>query len=126
MNCECDGCEIMTPEVSSPFPEDGGINVSVSAILTWDTFDPEHVPTEHSIKFGTDPNPPKLPGRFTDYSWDPGPLQQGTTYYWSVIVWSGCGAGMVGGPVWTFTTRSDLPVDATTWGRIKSLYASPE
>jgi len=125
--CTCElHCNNMLPWVEDPYPPDGSNGVELNSRLTWDTIDPETVPTEHRIYFGTNPTPPMVLDRFNDYSYDPGPLLSNTTYYWTVGVWTYCGASLVGGPVWQFTTKEGVPVETTTWGRIKSLYVAPD
>jgi len=123
--CTC-CCTTIRPEVSAPFPPDGSDKILLNAVLTWDTCDPEQVPTEHTIFFGTDPDPPQVLDRFHDYSYDPGPLMPATTYYWTVGAWHRCGAALAKGPVWEFTTTPDVPVERSTWGAVKALYASGE
>ena len=119
--CFCAACDNITPWAESPFPPDGSSDADLDPALSWDTVDPEHVPTEHAVYFGTDPVPPLVADWYQDYAYDPGPLMPGTTYYWRVGVRFECGAAEAKGPVWQFTARSDVPVEATTWGRIKNL-----
>jgi len=115
-------CNHMLPWPENPNPPDGATDGEVDPILTWDSVDPATVPSEHVVYFGADPNPPLVRDWYLDYTYDPGPLLPGKTYYWKIGVRTYCGAAVSNGPVWQFTTRSDVPVEATTWGRIKSLY----
>jgi len=120
--CACGGCGMIRPIASNPFPPDNESDVPLNVLLTWDTYDPESVPTEHTMFFGTDPDPPEIQGLFTAYSFDPGPLEPSTTYNWRVGIWWHCGGALTKGPIWQFTTTSDVPAQRHTWGSIKALY----
>ena len=67
------------------------------------------------------------PDSLVDIGWDmpnpfdPGALETTTTYYWQVVYQFG--EDGASSPVWEFTTTpAPLPVEATTWGRLKALY----
>jgi hypothetical protein len=110
---------------SNPWPSDGATEVSPSPTLSW-----ESEPTagtnlgvfEMRLYLGTTPDPPLL----EYYAFPPldiGPLQPATTYYWKILSYvSDFGSQM--GPLWSFTTSAETPVQATTWGAIKALYRS--
>jgi PelA/Pel-15E family pectate lyase len=77
----------------------------------------------HNVYFGTS-NPPRFRTNQSETSFDPGPLDTATTYYWRVD--SVTPGGLVQGPVWTFMTASTvrfvLVGDSTVtddigWGR---------
>lgn len=67
------------------------------------------------VDFGTDP------GNLTAYpamgGFDPGPLAANTTYYWRIESFP---VGV--SDVWSFTTADIVGAEASTWGKIKSLY----
>ncbi len=109
----------------NPMPPDGAVNLPLSVTLDWDS-----KPTAGTglgvffanVQFGSTPNPPitiwnDLPPQQV------GPLTPNTTYYWRVtaIVTD---YGSTTGPWWTFTTGAGVPVSASTWGAIKSMYTS--
>jgi hypothetical protein len=125
LGCECTP-DMIRPEVSNPHPVNGAQNVALDTELEWDTYDPEHGVSEYTMYFGTQSDPPEIPGRFHQSTYDPGPLSYETTYYWSVVVWWVSGSGISKGPVWSFTTgRNPTPIGNTTWGAIKALYRMP-
>jgi PelA/Pel-15E family pectate lyase len=79
--------------------------------------------TSHRVYFGTS-NPPRFRGEQRETTFDPGPLDVATTYFWRVD--SVTPGGAVQGPTWTFTTaatvRFALVGDSTVtddsgWGR---------
>jgi hypothetical protein len=121
VGCYCHPDMIM-PEVSNPSPPDGADDVPINIDLSWDRYDPEHPYADHTMYFGTQSDPPQIPGVFSEDNYDPGILNPWTTYYWSVLIWRN--ARLVKGPIWSFTTgRGMTPIRPTTWGRIKALYS---
>jgi hypothetical protein len=86
-----------------PSPSDGAINlVDLETDLSWTG---GWTPVMHAVYFGTDADavasatgaPPLM-----DTTYDPGPLESGTTYYWRVDEFYG--TEWVTGPVWSFST----------------------
>jgi hypothetical protein len=114
------------PYVHNPVPPDSAESVALDQVLRWDSWACCNVADYYYIAFGTDPDPPWFVGQEIETkSFDPGPLQPNTTYYWQVAMnhWWGCpGGGSAVSPVWHFTTEPSNPVENTTWGRIKALY----
>ena len=45
-----------------------------------------------------------------------------TTYYWKVVTTPDHDCGWATGPVWSFTTTSQVAADAQAWSGIKALY----
>lgn len=111
------------PILSNPYPPNGALDQALDVILEWNT---ELCSCGlgvlmHDVYFGVDPDPP-LVSQYQDPSiYDPGILQPETTYYWKIVAMDTDG-GTTTGPVWSFTTESAIPVEHSTWGRIKSLY----
>jgi len=77
----------------------------------------------HRVHFGTS-NPPPFRAEQREASFDPGPLDVATTYFWRVD--SVTPAGVVRGPTWTFTTAATVRIalvgdstvtDESGWGR---------
>jgi hypothetical protein len=104
-----------------PNPADGATGVATSSLLTWS---PGSNAQRHDVYFGTDPgNLPLVSDAQTATDFDPGPLQEGTTYYWRVD--EGNDAGTTLGVQWRFTTTagactpSSVSVGSTTISTIK-------
>jgi len=126
----CGPCGVRPPDNLQP--ADGAVGVSLNPALLWSWEEPTGCPegiglTFFTVYMGTDP------GNLTEAGWVEsdttlavGPLQSGTTYYWRVSVfddfWNCPGDRTVYSAVQSFTTTGPVPVEQTTWGRIKSLY----
>jgi len=81
-------------KVSNPTPPDGASGVSPDIKLTW-----MGTPgVWYNVYFGAEP-PPPFAGKHDTATFDPGPLEWDTTYYWSVDI-----AGGAAGNIWKFTT----------------------
>ena len=93
-----------------PVPADGEVFEDPEIDLSWS---PGMNATLQGVYFGTDAEevdtaagaPPHLGTTF-----DPGPLNADTTYYWRVDTFNG--AEWIKGPLWSFTTRSEVPLSA--------------
>lgn len=112
-----------TPYVEKPQPADGATEQPVDTKLSWSVYLCSCALGVYwdDVYFGTTPNPPRVAEQ-TGPPYDPGPLEPQTTYYWKVIAYDWDGGGGTVSPVWTFTTGVALPVERSTWGRIKGLY----
>jgi PelA/Pel-15E family pectate lyase len=109
------------PFASIPRPSHGAQDTSLlNTRLRWT---PGRNAISHNVYFGTG-NPPRFRANQSGTSFDPGPLDTATTYYWRVD--SITPGGVVQGPVWTFmtsaTVRFVLAGDSTVtddvgWGR---------
>jgi len=66
---------------------------------------PDRNAISHNVYFGTS-NPPRFRANHSGTSFDPGPLDTATTYYWRVD--SVTPGGVVQGPVWTFMTSATV------------------
>jgi len=113
-------------------PADGAGGISLSPTLSWSWAEPtgciEGIGiTAFTIYMGTEPDNLTVAGWLDgEKTLSVGPLQPGTTYYWQVSVWDdyyNCpGEQTAHSAVHSFTTTGPVPVEQTTWGRIKSLY----
>jgi uncharacterized repeat protein (TIGR01451 family) len=83
-------------------PMDGGVDVPVSTLLTWQTADPNCDTLTYSVAFGKNSTPPIVAEGLTTPSIDPGLLQPGAVYFWYVLV--NDGTVSVTSPTWSFTT----------------------
>ena len=105
----------------NPNPADGATDVATNPLLTWS---PGSNAQWHDVYFGSDPdNLPQVSAAQTATDFDPGPLQEGTTYYWRVD--ESNDAGTNSGVQWRFTTTagactpSSVSVGSTTISTIK-------
>jgi hypothetical protein len=110
-------------------PVDGAADVPLNPVLSWESWMPDVCgPTvlgcypTHQVFFGTTPNPPRVLYDHGGFSWQPGTLQPGTTYYWRVVhrTWTGSQPGS--SPEMSFTTVGSVAAQGRSWGSIKSLY----
>ena len=93
---------------SNPNPENGAINVSLDADLSWSGGDPDGDPVTYDVYFGTDSTPPKVSDNQSDTTYDPGILDKNITYYWHIIAWDDQNASSEG-DIWNFTTIINQP-----------------
>jgi len=97
---------MMSIEAHNPSPSDSTTSVSLDAQLSW-TAGKDAV--MHDVYFGTDKaaveasDPNTFMGKLMDASFDPGPLEIGTTYYWKVDEFAVVATNP--GPLWSFRTE---------------------
>lgn len=121
-NCDPPG---VSPLPRNPFPPDGATDVPLTTELSWMIDPPVGCDTLGdrwaNVYFGTGSPLPLVADENIDRTNLPvGPLQPGTTYYWRV--WVNNYNVPADGPVWSFRTATPVATEASTWGRIKSLY----
>jgi hypothetical protein len=111
------------PVLSNPSPADGALDQPLDSHLEWDVrlCSCGLGVVLYDIYFGTDPDPPLFYQYHNNPFFDPGILLPETTYYWKIHAID-TDSGPTTGPVWSFTTESAIPVEKSSWGRIKSLY----
>ena len=86
-------------------PNDGATNVSINTNLSWTCTDPDGDDLDYDIYFGTSSNPPLEEEFYTSTTWDPGTLEENTTYYWQVKAFEVDNEDHYSeSPVWEFTT----------------------
>jgi len=85
-------------QASNPSPADSATDVSIAADLSWTAGSNS---TSHDVYFGTS-SPGTFQGNQTAVTFDPGTMDNDTTYYWRIdeINTSGTTTGIV----WSFTT----------------------
>ncbi|RPH38935.1 MAG: hypothetical protein EHM87_24905, partial [Burkholderiales bacterium] len=86
-------------QASNPTPADSDVNVSVTTTLSWMAGDRA---ASHNVYFGTESTPPLVSSSYTDTTYDPGQLSNGTTYYWRID--ENNARGTTTGTIWSFTT----------------------
>ena len=82
----------------SPSPANSATGVGTPPTLTWSAANA----TAYDVKFGTVNPPPQVATDQSAASYAPGPLANGTTYFWQIVAKNGNGTAP--GPVWTFST----------------------
>jgi glutaredoxin len=114
--------ENMAPyEPSDPDPEDGAIDVSIQADLSWSGGDPNSGDTvTYDLYFGTTNPPPKIVDNQTYTTYNPGTMELNGTYYWKIVAWDSQRLS-ASGDIWHFTTANQPPhkpsIDGTTSGK---------
>jgi hypothetical protein len=114
---------ILPPLVGDPSPSDHATERPLNATLHWTVHRCDCYLTWHvnQVYFGTTPNPPMVASSVEEDSYDPGPLQPSSTYYWKIKTIVGSSLSTTT-PVWSFSTVVGVPAESTTWGRVKALY----
>ena len=98
---------------ANPSPSDNASAVSTNTNLSWESTDPDGKPLEFDIYFGTSTNPELVISGHTSKSYDPGTLNQSTTYYWKIVAHDEFG-NSTEGPVWKFTTEGGPTVPTSS------------
>jgi hypothetical protein len=90
-------------QASNPNPADSAADVSVDADLSWTAGSDS---TSSNVYFGTDSTPDsgELQGNQTATTFEPGTLDNDTTYYWRIDEVNT--SGTTTGVVWSFTTEA--------------------
>lgn len=118
LSVRCVGGTVYEPPQtpSNPFPGDGSTFQPVNADLSWACSDPENSHLTFDIYFDTQSTPELVQSNVSSFTYDPGPLDWATTYYWKIVA-NDPGNLETEGPVWSFTTLlapgADCPGDAT-------------
>ena len=116
-------CELTAPH--SPFPADDAVGFPATVLFNWLTENPPvecyGTPLVYNFYIGTD-------SESLVQHWWVGPpyevngLLPGTRYYWQADVEILGTEGPYISPLWSFVTEGAVPVEQSTWGRIKSLF----
>jgi hypothetical protein len=111
------------PLIEDRYPLDGATGQPLNTTLSWSSYHCSCALGEYytNVYFGTQPDPP-LVAEYHGDGFDPGPLQGETTYYWKLFGYDTDAHAGTTTPIWSFTTTKGVPVEPTTWGRIKGLY----
>lgn len=118
-------------------PPDSAVGVSLNPTLTWTWEGSTNCPEglgmiTFGVYLGTDPGDltrvggPFPSGPMESWEFTAGPLPGATRHYWRVKVrdewWSCPGSHEAWSTTQSFLTLGAVPVEHTTWGRIKGLY----
>ena len=88
---------------SSPNPSNGANNQMVNSTLSWVGTDPNGDPLTYDVYFGTSSNLPLASSNQSNANFNPGQLNNSSTYYWKIVAKDNQGATTTG-PVWSFST----------------------
>jgi len=98
----------------TPSPPDLAAAVSITEDLIWQGGDPNAGDTvTYDVYFGTTSPPLKVTSNQSTTLYDPGTMNHQTVYYWRIIAWDNYGASTPG-PIWQFTTTTNLPPEFGT------------
>ena len=97
---------------SDPNPGNGSTGQSINSTLNWTCTDPDGDPLTYDVYFGTNSNPALVSSNQSNSNYDPGTLNNSTSYYWKIVAKDNQGASTAG-PVWNFSTVSASGVDTT-------------
>jgi len=117
---EADGMTIYTGDIWSfttvpgsatqPDPANGGSVLALDTTLSWL---PGPTAATHDVYFGTS-SPLPFIGNQAESSFDPGPLEFGTTYYWQIDEVEADGTTVYTGDIWSFTPLFDVTAPGDT------------
>lgn len=96
-------------EPSNPSPANNSVDQNLVLNLSWTGGDPNGDPVVYDVSFGTTPSPPMIAMNLTVTSYNPGALASNITYFWKIRATDAYGASTEG-PLWSFTTKKQLPV----------------
>ncbi len=107
---EADGTTVHTGNIWSfttelgsatqPDPANNAVGVALDKILSWS---PGVTAATHDVYFGTT-SPPAFIGNQAEGSFNPGPLELDTTYYWQIDEIEADGTTKYTGDIWSFKT----------------------
>jgi uncharacterized protein (TIGR02145 family) len=96
----------LPPDVpSDPSPPDGSINQPINTTLSWTCSDPENDPLTYDVYFGPGTPPELVSTGQSQANYNPGMLDENTTYYWKIVALDGQGNSS-DSLVWSFTTET--------------------
>ncbi|MDP8268427.1 MAG: SUMF1/EgtB/PvdO family nonheme iron enzyme [Candidatus Tenebribacter davisii] len=88
---------------TNPNPSNNSNGISTNTSLSWECTDPENDPLTYDVYFGTSSNPAIVNTGQSGITYDPGTLEEETTYYWKIIAHDNHSNSTIG-DIWTFTT----------------------
>ena len=92
---------------SNPNPADTATSILTNANLNWDCSDPENDPLTYDVYFGATSNPPLANTGQSETIYNPGTLDDETTYYWKIVAHDDHSNSTTGN-VWQFTTNGEV------------------
>ena len=104
---------------ANPEPANGALSQAVNSTLSWSCSDPNGDPLTYDVYFGTANDPPLVSDSQSGTSYNPGALNNNTTYYWKIVAKDNQGA-TTAGPVWNFSTEATGSGGDTTPPEVQS------
>ena len=93
---------------SNPIPTNNSINIELNSNISWIGGDPDGDPISYNIFWGKTSNPPNVEVVYRANTYNPGPLEYNTQYFWRIDTYADDG-GVTNGALWTFITKDDTP-----------------
>lgn len=93
------------------YPANNATKQCANATLSWSAVN--GYPTKYDVYFGTSSTPPKVATDYVGSYYDPGALNDNTTYYWKIVPKNDIGTGTAG-PIWKFTTGETVTTPTIT------------
>jgi hypothetical protein len=94
---------------SDPSPYNGGVDVDIDIVLSWEGGDPDPGDTvTYDVYFDDNSPPIKVASNISDTYYNPGILNLSTIYYWQIVARDNHDI-VVTGPEWYFSTRVNQP-----------------
>lgn len=88
---------------TNPNPAHNATSVSINANLSWTCTDPDNDPLTYDVYFGTTYSPSLANSGQSSTTYDPGTLNEETTYYWKIVAHDD-NSNSTNGDIWQFTT----------------------
>jgi hypothetical protein len=88
---------------TNPNPQTGATNISINTTLSWTCTDPNGDQLTYDVYFGTNANPPLVSSELTVDNYNPGTLDETTTYYWYIKA-TDTDENSTLGSLWSFAT----------------------
>jgi len=95
-------------EPSDPIPAKGEVNISLDADLGWTGGDPDGDNVTYDVYLGTNTTPDLVSTNQTETTYDPGILDENTTYFWQIIAKDDYNLTNQS-DLWNFTTKHNTP-----------------
>ena len=103
---------------SNPSPENYLLNQNLSVQLSWECSDPDDDSLTYDIYFESNSTPSLVSSGQNINYFDPGTLENSTTYYWYIVAKDNDADSSVG-PLWNFRT---IPPDKIAYSRNNYIY----
>jgi len=93
---------------SNPNPQSGATNISTNTTLSWTCTDPNGDQLTYDVYFSTSTNPSLVNSGQSNTTFNPGTLNDETTYYWKIVAHDNHSNSTIG-DVWWFMSNNQPP-----------------